>query len=261
MTNLTTGIATGAKKITHQVAKNSPTILTGMAIAGLIGTVVLAVKATPKAIQLLKDEEQYLASMDMKMEPLDVVKTAWKQYIPSALLGSATIAFIVGANSIHIRRSAALAGVYTLTKDAFDNYRANVIKTIGEKKEVEIKDNIAKEQISKVPASTSTIYVTDDGDCLFFDPLSGRYFRSDIETVRRVENQMNHKLLSEMWVSLNEFYAELGLSGIELGHDIGWSVDTLIDIIYGTQLTDDGRPCVVLNYQLSPEFYSGSSFG
>ena len=57
------------------LSKKSPEILTGIGVAGMITTTILAVKATPKALMLLDDAERE------KCEPLTVtekVKTCWK---------------------------------------------------------------------------------------------------------------------------------------------------------------------------------------
>ena len=39
------------------IKKRGPEILTGIGIAGMVTTTVLAVKATPKAMQLVKEKE------------------------------------------------------------------------------------------------------------------------------------------------------------------------------------------------------------
>ena len=40
------------------VKKHSPELLVGIGITGMIGSTVLAVKATPKALQLLEDKKE-----------------------------------------------------------------------------------------------------------------------------------------------------------------------------------------------------------
>ena len=45
------------KMVKQFAKKRSPEILTGIGIAGMITTTVLAVKATPKAIQLIEEEK------------------------------------------------------------------------------------------------------------------------------------------------------------------------------------------------------------
>ena len=68
------------------VSKHSPEILTGIGIAGMITTTVLAVKATPKAIKLIEAEKR-VKHVDT-LSPIDTVKTAWKCYIPAAITGA-----------------------------------------------------------------------------------------------------------------------------------------------------------------------------
>ena len=64
--------------------KHRPEILTGVGIGGMIGTVVLAVRGTPKAVLLL--EERKKEENVEKLTPLQTIETAWKCYIPSALM-------------------------------------------------------------------------------------------------------------------------------------------------------------------------------
>ena len=88
-----------------------------------------------------------------------------------------------------------------------------------------------------------------------FDVLSGRYFKSDIDLIKRVENNINKRMFNDMYISLNEFYIELGLEPIGIGDDLGWSVDKgMIDIDFSSQLADDGTPCLVIDYSVSPKY-------
>ena len=45
------------KKIGGVILKNSPAILTGISVAGVVTTTIMAVQATPKAIELVKQRE------------------------------------------------------------------------------------------------------------------------------------------------------------------------------------------------------------
>ena len=47
-----------ARDVQNIVGKYSPQILTGIGIAGMFTTVVLAVKATPKALKLIEEEKK-----------------------------------------------------------------------------------------------------------------------------------------------------------------------------------------------------------
>lgn len=70
------------------VKRNASTILTGLASIGVVTTAVMAVKATPKALRLLEEAEQEKGEELTKWEK---VKTAGSSYIPSVIVGTATI--------------------------------------------------------------------------------------------------------------------------------------------------------------------------
>ena len=115
------------------ISKHSPEILVGVGIAGMLTTVVLAVKATPKALTLIeeKKEEQEVD----ELTPVETIKATWKCYIPAAVTCVASTACIIGASAVNAKRNAALATAYTLSETALKEYKAKVVETIGEKKE------------------------------------------------------------------------------------------------------------------------------
>ena len=62
----------------------------------------------------------------------------------------------------------------------------------------------------------------------------------------------------EQYVSLNDFYAELNspkIKSIEIGDSLGWNVnDGLIDIYLSAQVTDELKPCLVINHRVPPKY-------
>lgn len=236
------------------VSKRSPEILTGIGIAGMITTTVLAVRATPKALQLI--EEKKNDDWVDELSPLEVVKTAWKPYVPAAVTGITSVACLIGASSVNAKRNAALATAYKLSETALTEYREKVIETIGEKKEKTVRDKVAEERVKKNPVSKSEVVVTNNGTTLCFDPISARYFKSSIDKIKRAENELNKQMLHDIsgYVSLNDFYDELGLDHTSVGDDLGWNVDRLIDISFSSQLNDNGEPSVVLDYLVAPKY-------
>lgn len=234
------------------MSKRSPEILTGLGVAGLVTTTVLAVRATPKALKLLEDAEYE------KEEPLtasEKVKVAWKPYIPAVISGVTSISCIIGANSVNARRNAALAAAYNLSKTALTEYKEKVVETIGEKKAKSIKDKIAKDKINKDPVSKSEVIITGKGDTLCYDAFNSRYFYSDIDTIKKAVNELNRRMLNEMYISLNDFYSELDLRHSGNGEKLGWNLDDgLVEIEFSSQLSDDGRPCLVLDYMVAPKY-------
>ena len=255
------------EKVKGITYKHGPEILTGLGIAGMVTTTILAVKATPKALELLQEKEKESIDKQVKagvpyeeikngLPPIEIVKTTWKCYVPAAVTCVVSVSCLIGASSANVRRNAALYSAYKLSETALTEYKEKVVETIGEKKEQTIKEKIDKDRIEKNPVSTSEVIITRKGNTLCYDYLSDRYFESDIDQIKKVENVLNKQMLHDLcgYVSLNEFYDELGLNHIGVGDDIGWNVDRLIDIRISSQIADDGRPCIVVNHENAP-FY------
>lgn len=238
------------------LTKHSPEILMGLGITGMITTTVLAVKATPRALMLI--EEKKKEERKDKLTPVETFKVAWKCYVPATLTGVTSIACLIGSGSVHARRNAALATAYKISETALVEYKEKVIETIGEKKEKTIQDKIDKDKIDNNPVSQNSVIVTGKGTTLCYDALFGRYFDSDIEQIKRAINEINRRIMVDMYVSLNEFYDELGIPHAEVGDDLGWNIDdiqgrNLLDVSFGSQITDDDRPCIVMRYTVAPK--------
>ena len=242
-----------SKSVRTTMQKHSPEILTGIGIAGMITTTVLAVKATPKALMLI-EEKKYEEELD-KLTPIETIKTTWNCYVPAAVTGTVSIACLIGASSVNLKRNAALATAYTLSETALKDYRNKVIETIGEKKEQRVRDEVSKEHIERHPVVNTEVILTKKGDTLFLDPITKRYFKSDIENIRRIINELNRRMMDEMYISLNEFYYEIGLEGTDIGDIIGWNIDKgFIDVHFSAQKADDETPCLVLDYTNRPDY-------
>lgn len=235
---------------------HSPEILTGIGITGMLTTTVLAVQATPKALRLIEDKK---ANDELtELTPVETVKTAWKPYVPAVATGVISIACLIGANSVNAKRNAALATAYKLSETAFSEYKAKVIETLGEKKEKAVRDQVAQAKVEKQPVTKSEVIIAGKGDVLFLEPVSGRYFTSDIEQIRRTINEFNYRMTTGMeeYISLSEFYDAINLPHTSTSDDLGWNLyrDGLIDTSFSPAVADDGRPCLVLEYSVSPRY-------
>lgn len=235
------------------VTKHSPEILTGLGVAGMITTTILAVKATPKALKLIEDAQYKKGD---NLTAVEKVKAAWKPYIPAAVTCIASAGCIIGANSVHLKRNAALATAYQLSSTALSEYKEKVVETIGEKKEQAIREKVAAEKVEKNPVESKDIIITGKGLTLFYDATFGKYFESDLESVKKSINNLNYRLLSEEYVSLNDFYDEIGVDRVEIGEEVGWNVgrDGMVDIAFGTAMSTDNRPCITLQYHVAPRY-------
>lgn len=254
--------------------KHSPEILTGIGIAGMVTTTILAVRATPKALELIEEakykKEEEIVEHNCKvnkvsecissdLKPLEVVKVAWKPYIPAAITGSLSVACLVGASRVNFKRNAALATAYTLSEKALKDYKDSVVETIGEKKEEKIREKVAQKKADEQPVSKSeVVMVNSGGKILFLEPVSNRYFMSDVESVRKIINDLNYRLTTgtEEYISLSEFYDEIGLSHTSISDEIGWNIyrDGQISIDMPSAKTDKEEPCLVLDYNVSPRY-------
>lgn len=268
-------LAKVGRNVAMNLKKHSPEIMTGIGIAGMATSTVLAVRATPKALMLIEEEKRRLnadirqaakANGDEvipvidKLKPIDTVKTTWKCYIPAAAMGTVSMACLIGACSVSVRRNAALAAAYTLSESMLKDYRGKVIETVGEEKEKEVRKAVAKEQIERNPVENNEVIITSTGDDLCYDVLSGRYFKSDISKIKQAVNEINRQLLFDTYVSLNSFYYAIGLDGTKIGDDLGWTVEKgLIELDFDAKLDAGGTPCVVLDYTNMP-FYDYDKF-
>ena len=266
------------KTIKAGTMKHSPEILTGIGIAGMITTTVLAVKATPKALRLIDAKKRDIFDnldpedipgnstdyTEVSLTPLEIVKTAWKPYIPVAVTCVASVTCLIGASSVNAKRNAALATAYELSKTALSDYKEKVVETIGEKKEKTIREKVAQKKVDENPSGKSEVIITGNGDVLFLEPASMRYFKSDIESVRKIINDLNYRMTTGMeeYISLSELYDEIGLSHTVTSDDMGWNIykDGPIDINFPAAKTDKGEPCLMLEYNVSPRYdYSKNS--
>lgn len=228
------------------IQKNQSTILTALGVAGLVSTAALTAHATVKAVRKC---DNYSEDLTMKERFL----LTWRMYIPPVLMGGVSIACILGAHSADAKKNAAIAGLYTLTEDTLQDYRQKVQEKIGEKKEEEFYGEVVEERLKRNPVSEAKIIQTGNGETLFYDTYSGRYFKSDIERIRKAENDLNQDMLFGFsWKSLNDFYCEIGIGEIGIGEELGWTPDDLIHVKFSSKLTEDGTPCAVIDLNAKP---------
>lgn len=244
-----------AKSVAKGVEKHSPEILTGVGIAGMLVSIVLAVKVTPKALD--KINEDYPDGCTKT----EAVKSAWKFYIPVAVSATCSTACIIGATTISLKRNAALAAAYTLSETFAKEYKESVMETIGEKKEAEVRENIAQKRVDKLSSEDfSTASKLGSNDTTWFlDPYSGRPFKSSMNKLSKIQNEVNNMLLNESVVSLNDLYYLIGIDCNKDGDKLGWNNDRgLLDFHYtpvlSKEIDDSGNRIAViaLDYNIEP---------
>jgi hypothetical protein len=243
------------KRVQHTLVKNSPSLLTAVAISGVVSTAYLAAKAGWRSNEIIRENKANLVIANRKDRYKEYTKLVWKEYIPAAATGTVTIAAIVGSNRVGAKRGAAAQAALVLSERAYSEYRDKIVEEFGERKDRSIRDEIAEKHVHENPPSP--MIVSGPGNVLCYEDLSGRYFTSDMETLRRTTNALNEKLLKHDRMSLSDWYDMLGLRHTTYSDEMGWWSDKLLEITYGTFLAEDNRPCISITYNYTKPIYGG----
>jgi hypothetical protein len=223
------------------ITANSPVLLVGTAIAGVVTTGVLAARAGYKARGIVDTAE---AEKGSDLTPKEKISATWLCYAIPAATGVSTIGAIAGVHTIHTKRHAALAGLYAVTSTKLDDYREKAEEMLGAKKSQELNDAVGQAAVDRHPLDDDKqIVILEGGTELMFDDWSGRYFMGSVPIVEAAVAEVNLKLVAEGDASLNDFYEQVGLSPLPMGIDFGWS-GKKIDVSFGAVKTKDGRAAV-----------------
>lgn len=241
------------------VTDNSPLILTALGVTGTVTTAVLTAKGTFQAAEAIEDEKnsRLIRKTDADGIPLPEFDTTakakfvWKCYIPAAGSLVLTVACIVTANRIGVRRTAALAAAFSLAEKGWAEYQEKIVDTIGAAKEQKARDAIVQNQIAKDPPSTETIIITGQGDVLCRDGYSGRYFESTVDKVNAAVNQINYDVNSQGYASLSDLYYLLGLPRTDVSEEVGWNGE-LMRVDWTAAVTEDMKPCMNFSFHVVP---------
>lgn len=247
-----------ARRAIKLITRNSGKILTWTRRAGYFITTGLAIEATWKAKESLDDLKIQTGRELRDIPKKDIIKTVAPHYVPTALSLGVTVAADVGSSKIAEKETAALASLYSASEFALKEYKDKVAEKIGEKKEKALSEELAVEKIKQHPPTEATIEATGTGDQLCYDPWCDRYFTSSLEHIQRVEVAMNKRILSEMWVTWNEVYSEIGLRPSKFGESIGWNVDNMIEFAFSSCIGDDGRTYLVVDHYNRPVTFTGN---
>ena len=261
-----------AKNISAKLGANAPGITIGLGTGAILVAGVMVGVATPKAMKLIEDAQvaktkrfkqmREKAPDDAVMDETDeltwveIIKAGWKPYAPAIMTAVVGVACIVGGTRANARRNAALSAAYTVVEQTLNDYTAKTKEIVGEKKEKEIRDAIAEDELKKHPLSgCNVVRMPKCGKTLCYDVRSREYFMSDYNTIKKVENDLNRRLRSEMFISLNDVYDEFGIvHDDELGDDIGWNVDNELEFTISSKIAENNEPCLVVNYVIAPRY-------
>lgn len=237
--------------ISRQVARStlltqkaSPELLLGVGIVGLVGSTVLACRATLKVDEVLNESKSKLdlaktlqhddysetdRSRDISLVYFQSGVKIVRLYAPAIIVGGLSIYALTSSHRILTRRNVALTAAYGALEKGFNEYRARVVDKYGEDEdrnfrygtqEVEIVDEKGKKKtVTRVSPDEPSIYAR------FFDPVSPSWQKEpeyNLYFLRCQQNYANDLLKSRGHVFLNEVYDMLGLERSKAGAVVGW---------------------------------------
>jgi hypothetical protein len=228
-----------------QLQKASPQVLLGVGIVGMVGSTVLACRATLKVDTVLEEAKNKLdlaknlehddysekdRSRDISLIYFQSSVKVVRLYAPAIILGVASIYALRTSHGILTRRNLALTAAYSALETGFEQYRARVVEKYGEEedrnlrygtREVEIVDPKTKKKkiVTRVGPDVPSIYAR------FFDANSASWNREpeyNLIFLQCQQNYANDLLRSRGHVFLNEVYDMVGIPRSKAGAVVGW---------------------------------------
>jgi hypothetical protein len=260
--------------------KHSPTILLGAGVVSMVGSTVLACRATLKLEEVLERAQRDLKASDgvRDLHPdqyseqdqrkdtaiiyvRGVVSVA-RLYAPAAVLGGVGVVCLTKSHTILKERNAALTAAYIAVDAAFKNYRQRVVDTFG--KDLDREMRYGQEDVDIIDEETGKIHSTTrvpEGDpgmyARWFDETNNNwnkppFVEHNYVFLRSQQNWANDMLHSRGHLFLNEVYGMLGLAHTSAGAIVGWVYkrgnedgDNYVD--FGCWDEDGGQPLEFFN--------------
>lgn len=237
-------------RLERVASDNSPLILTGIGAAGVLTTAWLTGRAVLKAEDIIDSR-----NIVWEVEKKKAAKLVWKEFIPPAISASLTITAIVFANRIGTRRAAAMAAAFTTSERVFSEYREEVVKKIGAKKENEVRDEVHKREAARNPVPTTLII--GDGKVPCLDVPSGQWWECDMVTIKGAENAINYQLLNQDTATQTDYYSLVGIPANSTSGDMGWHVmDKKLNLHIHHGIAEEGpykdKPYISVDYAMIP---------
>lgn len=234
------------------VKVQSPKILTGLGISAFVSSVIFAVKVTPTAKAKLDKKAK---EKNEKLTPMEVVSETWKLYLPSAISIAVGTTCVISATTINTKRLSALSAVCAASDVALHEYKSKVKEIAGDETAKKVEETIMQTHTTNLQEDDILMAGGGNHNTRCYDPYSGRMFWSDKNTLESICNRLGRRMLDDMYISLNDYYVELGLPEInrDIGDMLGWHVrDGIMEFSYDSLLDSKDRPCMVVQAFIPP---------
>lgn len=237
-------LETFLSKTTRVAKNNSPSILAALAVGGIATTGLMSYSAGRRY-------QHELDLYDEELPPKQRFQIGWRGALPLFIVGGLAATCVIAGTAINNRRNAALAGLVTLGEVTFREYKEKAEEVLTKQKREQVDKELGQKKLDALPAN-GDIVVIGEGDILLFDTLSARLFKSSQLAIEKAEVELNRRLLHEMYVSLNEWYDEIGLPRTDLGDDLGWHHAVPLEISF-IPLLKENKPVMGIQYRFRPE--------
>lgn len=239
--------------------KALPDILIGAGLTLNALALYDGIKHTPKALDEIRIAE---AIKGGKLTTKETIKATWKCYIPSAIELVVGDLCIIGGSVTYHKRNAGLMALCSLSEAALKQYQNKIVEVVGTEKAEEISNSITEDKIAQkhpdqqirslVESDGNRVLAFPDGTVPCFDEWSGRDFYARKVDIEHAINECNKMIIDYDEICVNDYYAQIGLDPIDLGNDMGWSSDSLIEVVYGSHLIGD-IPYLSVRFRTRPK--------
>lgn len=212
--------------------KESPIILSCVGAAGVVATTVLAIHATPKAVELLDEADELKKEQEEELTVVDKVKIVGPVYIPTIVAGVTTVGCILGSNVLSKKQQVSLIGAYSILDSSYKEYRNKVRELCGKDTDILVQDEISKDRFLKQEIQPI------EQRALWYEPYRDEFFEKTEKEVIDAEYHINRDFALRGESNLNEFYEFLGLEPTDTGCEIGWDIYTDDEIGYENMWID-----------------------
>lgn len=227
--------------------KNSPALMFGAGVVGVVGTTVLACKATLRLEEVLEQSavdvkkaelfehatySEKDRAHDIRIIRMRTLVRVGKLYAPTVGLGVLSISALTGSHLSLTRRNAALTAAYAALDRGFNEYRKRVANEYGVEAEEKIRYDVRDKDVELVNEKTgksSTVQVkAPHGTSIYgrvFDESNAKWQRESMYNqffLQCQQNYANDRLRANGHIFLNEIYDCLGFERTKAGAIVGW---------------------------------------
>lgn len=241
------GLTRNLSRVVLKTQKNSPTILFAAGVVGVVGTTVLASRATLQLSDVLEDAQKDQAdagrlhaqnrsdytdevyNKDMLYIQIRTAQKICKLYAPAVVLGAVSIGCLVQSHRILKARNGALMAAYVALDKTFSEYRERVGEELGETREKEIYRNVQKVELVDDKGKKTTVSergtTSNEYVKLWSRDTSKRWVpEPDYNRIFLDAQQQfaTDRLRARGYLFLNDVFDAIGLPRTKAGQIVGW---------------------------------------